>query len=191
MLRQILCEPRLDAVCRDLGIPVRLRRNNRNIYNIFDDGGEFLYRRCPPDIVFNQDGTLTAASAGPTFKPPRDISCNRERFCDYPTDVLYNIKELPHYNDCGVIEAPIGLVNNHTFIYILQQKKGVKIEHTITFVLVHSPEVCMYPHSEIYVMKDGVRLKDVRQETLKTEIRRELSKIFTLKHEPSPNFKLS
>jgi hypothetical protein len=185
-----LLTPKPDAVCKKLGIPKRLRRNNREPFNQFNDGGESLYRWFSPRIDFDYEGNLSAAAIEEIFKPPRDISCNREFFCQHSTDVLYNTKELPHRYGHGVIRTSIELIDNHTFLFTYSRKKGSTENLIITLKVIHSPEECMYPHSEILVLKEGERIKDVKPNSLKTVIRQELSQRFKVCHEPNPHFKL-
>jgi hypothetical protein len=186
-LQEKLLKPKPDEICNELGIPKRLRRNRRESFDEFHDGNEYLYRWFVPEIEYSLDGILSPSTIGKVFSPPLDISCNRAKFCDFSTDVLFNTKNLPHRNEYGVVKTTVGSVASHKFTFF-SNIKNIQEEITIEFQVIHSPEECMYPHSEIIVFKNGVRLKEAKQKSLKDAIRRELSKKFEVCHPPTPNF---
>jgi hypothetical protein len=188
-LQEKLLKPKPDKICNELGIPKRLRRNKRESFDEFHDSNENLYRWFAPEIEYLFDGTLSPSTVGKVFSPPRDISCNRSRFCDYPTDVLFNTNNLPHRNDFGIIKTSILLIEKYRFSVFVSNNKNIEEEIFIEFQVIHSPEECMYPHSEIIVLRNGKRIEgDVKPKKLKTLLREELSRKFKVCHLPTPNF---
>ena len=179
--------PMPESTCEELGIPLRLRRENRDIIPQFDDESECLYRWFKPGLQYSPDGRLSAATVGPVFSPPYDISCNRSSLCASPADVLYSISKLPHRFDHGVIEAQVISVQVHIFEV---QQGSERLQVSLQLGIEHKPEECMYPHSQIIVHKNGERIADeVRpNKMLKTAIRDELARIFTVCHAPNGAF---
>ena len=178
-----------DLTCDELSIPHQLRRNNRSAQD-FTDGDEFLYRWFPPNVEILSDDKLSGAAIGNVFQSPCDISCNRQSLCDQSTDVLYNIKKLPHRFDFGVIQTKIEKIKGYNFDFD-EPIQGVNAVRSISIRLdvQHTPEECMYPHSEILIFKGGELLHDpVKPPTLRTLIRGQLQPLFTVCHQPDPDF---
>ncbi len=134
------------------------------------------------------DKTISETAIGDVFNRPVDTSCNRSSLCRYSTDVLYNIKTLPHRYNFGVMKTSIEKVDGYTFQYNLQID-GKNQTVSIKFTLEHKPEECMYPHTEIKVYKDGVLLKnEVKPPSLRKAIRLKLAPLFDVCHRPDLNF---
>ena len=168
--------------CKELLIPPRLWLYKGAGNKKFNDGAEYLYRRFPPNIEITPEGRLSGATIKGAISPPFDISCNRSSLSDYATDVLYNIKELPHRFHYGVIEATVESLKGR----IIPFREGKELL-SLRFDIEHTPEKCMYPHSEITVYKNEIKL-DKASKTIKTLIRDELAKVFIVCHHPDPTF---
>lgn len=174
--------------CDELSIPEQLRCNSRQSL-AFETATERLFRWFPPELESEPDGTLSLASISSAFSPPSDISCNRESLCSHPTDVLYNSEKHPHRFDFGVIRAVIGEIVAVTHAY--EEKDGFnnRTTRTITFEVEHTPEICMYPHSEIRVFRDAVMLQgDIKPKAAKIAVREALQPLFIVCHHPDPQF---
>lgn len=178
-------------MCEELGIPHRLITPDQPIINEFNDGLELLYRWFSPNLEFSHDGQLTGAILGQIFKDPYDISCNRSELCEYSTDVLYDHEKGNHRFNYGIIQATVESIKYRTFVFMQPVQGSSKPEEvSVELDIIHTPEECMYPHSEITVYKNGERIKnEVKPASLKTFIRSELSKVFTVCHAPDPAFK--
>ena len=178
------------SICDDLSIPVRLRREKRDVVPFSTDSKECLYRWFKPDTEYSDSGRLSSATIGEVFTPLYDVSCNRSSLCEKSTDVLYNTVKLPHRFNFGVIEASVESIHGHVFEYELNQKDGIE-RITIRFEVEHKPEECMYPHSQIVLYRNGVRVSDaIKPPTLKTATRSELALLFNVCHKPDPDYKL-
>lgn len=168
--------------CEELLIPSRLWRNKRTSDKEFNDGAEYLYRRFPPDIEITPEGRLSGAMIKDAISPPFDVSCNRSSMCDRATDVLYNIKQLPHRFHHGVIEATVESIKGRTVPF----REGKELL-SLRFDIEHKPERCMYPHSIITIYKNEIKT-DRASKTLRTLIRDELAQVFIVCHKPDPAF---
>lgn len=142
----------MSGLCSSLRIPERLHTNNREIDNDFR--GEEIYRR------FNISGersnwennrTLSAS----IFPVDRD-SCNRQKFSLSPNDVLYNTRPQDngaHYLHHGIIMFKAEAVEEFDETLTENGKNRIfklRIEHV--------PTECMYPHCEVHVFENGVKL---------------------------------
>lgn len=166
--------------CEELRIPFRLRTSPEKSIIPCDDGDELLYRRTHPSIDLGGPVVLSAASLGEVFRPPNHISCNRSRFCERETDVLYNTSGPKHHTTWGVIGTSVGRVRFCEFDY--NGRIG-------TFRVEHTPEPCMYPHSEIFVYLGDERLnKNINSKSLKSLVRFALAPIFDVYHLPDLGF---
>lgn len=179
--------------CRTLKIPKRLHQNQRPVNNNFADKNEFLFRWFNPKIEYESNGKLSAATIGEVFQPPNFISCNRSKFCKYSTDVLYNQIRLPHREGFGVIEAKVRDIDDCSFEFIF--KKGMKGQENTAVIrlsLDHKPEKCMYPHSEIIILENGVKIKGSKPAppTFRDAIRENIAPLFRVCHEPNESFRL-
>lgn len=171
-----------EPTCEELRIPPRLWRNKGTGNKEFNDGAEYLYRRFPPNIEITPEGRLSGATIKDAISPPFNISCNRSSMSDYPTDVLYNIKQLPHRFHYGVIEATVESLKGRTVPF----REGKELL-SLGFDIEHKPESCMYPHSEIVIYKNKIKI-DKASKTIRTLIRDELAKVFSVCHKPNPTF---
>jgi hypothetical protein len=187
--------------CKEYGIPSRLWWNKKLLWwqwkkpikDKFPDGQELLYRWYHPDIELPPDGALnnvTETVLGKIFDPPVDISCNRSTLCKYPTDVLYNFIDGNHRFTYGIIVTSVGNVNEYTFQCEFKGQDGKTQVVSFTLTLKHSPENCMYPHTEIKFHKEGEVFENVivKPKTLKRAIRSELATLFTVCHYPDSAF---
>ena len=176
-------------ICEELGIPPRLWSKNHPVKDGFVDGEESLYRWYHPDIEMMSDGTLSEAAIGKVFDPPIDISCNRSTLCKYSTDVLYNIEKPLHRFHFGIIETKVKIISEYTFPCKFE-KDGKSQIVSIRLTLKHSPEKCMYPHTEIKCYKDGVVFEneEVKPKSLRKAIRLGIAPLFTVCHYPDPLF---
>lgn len=174
--------------CEELKIPHRLCRNDREIIPHFDSD-EYLYRWFKPNDEFVFEGHISTAVVGDVFRPPHETSVNRSSLCEHSTDVLYNHKGLPHRFDYGVIQAEISYVKGYKFL-ATDNIENNRFQVEIEFSIEHAPEECMYPHSNITVYKnDKLVEEEVKSKVLKADIREELRLLFTVCHNPNPNFK--
>jgi hypothetical protein len=182
-----------ETTCEQLKIPSRLWWNDEEIKNDFEKN-EYLYRRFRPDVDYTYDGELSQASFGRSFSPPCNISCNCSSLCKYSTDVLYSIKkEVPHHFKSGVMKAAIRSIKGQPFKYSIQEKSGERW-FSGRFDVIHKPEKCMYPHTEILVYNEidlvtPNEKREVKPNALKLAIRKELAEVFTICHKPDPNFR--
>lgn len=146
-------------------VPDRLRINNRQPDNEFDDNAEDLYRRVPSEYWPIRSDTLPILLSIP-------LSVARGRYCESPTDVLF-----PSYSSDGVISWTVGDIPSH-----------VREGKAQTFLrLEHCPENDFYPHSEIRAYKslDEVPLKKLKSKPLKAKIRQLLAQKALDRHSPS------
>lgn len=161
--------------CVTPGIPHLLHRDGREIIQDFSTDHR-LFIRVPKGCFEGPDSDIVSLSA---FKSSRQ-STNRDAFSD-PEDVLYNIdaaKEDDHFFDWGIVS--IGIAE-------LEAKVFVHPEQTYSFrsFPFHSPEECMYPHTEILQRRvDDDNEIDVNARTLKTKIRAHYRDLATIVKHP-------
>jgi hypothetical protein len=173
--------------CEELGIPHRLRRNGEKVIPHFENE-ELLFRWFKPNVQ-TIEGKITTASIGDVFRPPHETSVNRSSLCNHPTDVLYNHKGLPHRFNYGVIQAKVNSVEGYEFS-ATDNIGNDKFQVEIKFGAENAPEECMYPHSNITVYKnDKLIEEEIKSRILKADIRDELRLLFTVCHNPNPNFR--
>ena len=128
--------------CDEIGIPGHLHQGERRKINLFKQD-ELLYRRFyvdPPKSTWLKNAKLSAA----VFKLDND-SYNRSYFCNYPLDVLYNIKaksKTDHFFNWGILKINVNSIEDNVFIV---NDKDIEVHFEIN----HEPLKCMYPHSEI------------------------------------------
>jgi hypothetical protein len=140
--------------CGVLNIPERLWRNERAIDNDFKD--DSLYRRF---IVFGDKLTWSSSNLSHVvFKLDRD-SYNKSSLCTEPNDVLYNTRLVDngvHYVNFGILELPCHSLDQINDIPVVLELNGTK--RIFKLQPVHSPEDCMYPHSEILIYEGDVEV---------------------------------
>lgn len=145
----------VDGDCSDLGIPQHLHTGSR-----IPDGeflaDEILYRRYRP--------------AGSDEAPPVEafstsrMSDNRSKFSSKLEDVLYDGCSGKHYLDWSIAKIPVNCLNEAEW-----QHPDQPIAYRLK--VVHRPEKCMYPHSEVVVLQDGEEIDKVKPTTIKQKIR--------------------
>lgn len=177
--------------CKEKGIPQRLWSKNPPDKKDFLNGEELLFRWFEPDIQVLADKPLSESVIGKVFKHPIDVSCNRQSFCKKPTDVLYNHETGKHRFHFGIIESTVNEINGYSFDCNFYGRDGKSHNISIKLKLEHSPEKCMYPHTEIECYQNGKRLKfegEVKPNSFKKAIRYGLASLFKLCHNPDPSF---
>lgn len=177
--------PPQSSPCDALDIPKYLRRSGRQARNSFPNEKERLFRWFPPGIQYAADGQLSAASLPDIFKPPFDISCNRESLCRFPSDVLFNTSEGAHREHCGILAAAVGAIYSAAIEFEVNGQPT-----SLEFTVEHDPEDCMFPHTLIGVFVAGGRVVRKPSNTAKTFIRDQLALAFRVFHEPNQNFTL-
>jgi hypothetical protein len=151
--------------CGEKGIPGHLHTDGRDANQTFL-ATELLYRRFRKSIeaTANSDTEMLP----PDLFPLRSDSLNRAAYCK-PEDVLYNSNGAPHYFEQGICQFSVGCAEE-----IMAVKSDANGKNTYTLKIVHKPEDCMYPHSEIAVYKDGTLIDSVNPKSVKQEIRQKL-----------------
>jgi hypothetical protein len=154
-----------DSACQKLGIPVHLHQSGR-VADQSCDADETLYRRVADDVplVVGERPPLAAFTT-------RKMSQNRARYCHSPEDVLYNIKAPVHFFSWGIVGF---LVKN---VEVLKLKHPHDTAKEYTLKVIHKPEKCMFPHSEVEVFENGRRLDEIKPPSIKTLIKDEISKL--------------
>jgi hypothetical protein len=152
--------------CVGLGIPLRLCRSDREVVEV--QTTDKLYRRFAKDLyqVSSVNNELSASA----FQLKND-SYNLKSLCELPSDVLYNIESSEHYFDQGVVEIDLTKLDGAEVVFESdkRKKKG-------RFKVVHIPEDCMYPHTEIHVYIDDVLTNPVTTKTARALLKDELKK---------------
>lgn len=147
--------------CNAICIPEQLHWNARPIDENFDN--ENLFRRVR--IPIHQNKISETENSAMIF-PIKDDSCNREKYSG-PYDVLFNVNA----NNCNEHFLNYGIVQINSN-YIINEKFSPEGTNDIyTFKILHSPTECMYPHCEITVFKNEVRVSDSKPKSVKAYIR--------------------
>ena len=134
-----------DPVCLDRGIPEHLHSKGKPSDDRFEST-EALYRR------------FRKGTAG--IKPPitafttREMSVVRAKHCQSEVDALYNCDSDEHFFTWAIAELSVLDIENICLIHPTEKKR-------FTFKLVHRPEQCWYPHSEVWVFADGERTSNM------------------------------
>lgn len=158
--------PPVDSICSSLGIPPHLHQMERK-----DDEDfaltELLFRWYVPLKEIKEEGWIWIPMSGA-------MSVNRGRYSQHPTDVLYDIREGKHR--FGQAEIAV---------FQVWEIRGIEIQHPTlesrhyTLEIVHAPERCMYPHTNIRVLLNGEPVgADALPKTAKTELRRKFTKVY-------------
>lgn len=139
--------------CEILGIPNHLHKNQRELDTIFDEE-EVLYRRFKIERS-KWEGTIQESSAVFELK---DDSYNRSKYCLSPTDVLYS-STGEYYENWGIGSVSISKISGNKKSIINNEIRNftIKVEHT--------PEICNYPHCEVFIYEDGIG-KDKKNQLL-------------------------
>jgi hypothetical protein len=120
----------------------------------------------------------------PGHKHLEDQSANSEKLnglCGVPPDVLYDTRYGRHerYASWQIAKLPVAEIltlnipNPNT--RILNPDGSVKVDK-LSFEVIHDPQPCMYPHCEIYAIKNGKRPPKVAS-GFKTAVRAEFARI--------------
>jgi len=148
--------------CSELGIPSHLHRNGRGIDPHFEPE-EHYYRRFKRTVhnvpVVGEDGRISGSIVS-----TRNMSGNREKYCNSPDDVLYDINSADHFFAWGIWEVKISKVEGLRFNHPVEAR-------AYTVRVVHEPEDCMYPHSIIRVLENGEPVPRIKSNMVKTKIR--------------------
>jgi hypothetical protein len=155
-----------DPLCSSFHIPGRLHRCGKS--SIPDFGKrEILYRRYDPKrasvkLPFPEDVISTAISFD------RGMSVNRSTLCSSPADVLFEVKSGQHYAGHAILVLEIARLQ----VWSFSTNDGSNV---YTVQVGHTPTQCMYPHSDVTLLLNGIAVNDVSPKTLKTEIKRALA----------------
>jgi len=158
-------------ICNLDYIPLHLHTNDQPIIDQFYIG-EKLFYRCKPENLTKPYDNISLY----------DISHNRD-FNNAQTftenDVFYNIIEgdlREKYDDLNFISFHIKNLSKGKHTYI----KHLAIEDlTATIILKHAPVPCMYPHSVLEILINGVVINN---ENYKTELGKKNQKFSTLRN---------
>jgi hypothetical protein len=132
-------------------IPTRLHTDNKNTVSQFTVG-EFLYRRCEPEILANPFRSISLT----------ELSHNRggdnsNALCN-PTDVLFSIKEEEDFEIYSnkvvcILEIKSLTSQNEYKKEYTQVKNGEN--YSCVMELLHDPLPCMYPHCVFRIKLNG------------------------------------
>ncbi|MCE7072019.1 hypothetical protein LZG74_17010 [Dyadobacter sp. CY327] len=172
----------MSEVCTALGIPEHLWKLERPNIEIGED--DSLYRRVAKHFFFPGDvsGKISAVAF-----PLKNDSYNLASLCEVPGDVLFSIKlDVPHFEDHGIIEIQISSIRTSEFEY-----SGGQETFTCRFDIVHRPEDCMYPHTEIHVMVNDINQNPPNSRQAKDALRMILRKSHEIILHPLPGIESS
>lgn len=172
-----------DLACDDLGIPEHLHTKDRPEVSQFGEN-EKLFRRFPEkdpggnkNILIKGGKEVLSINVFST----REMSCNREKFCSCPEDVLYNTSSKNHFNDYGIIS--IDTINIEKF-----EEKHPEIDNTkYGLKILHKPEKCMYPHTQINCIQNNTPVREISPSSIKTKIKELYLKNSTIFKLPKTN----
>ena len=145
--------------CDGLNIPERLYRNNQEPNSLFEQN-EDLFRRFPPDpykLLPNDEISISNISL---IDRVLELSVNRDLYCEDARDCLYNVKTGDHYYSYGIISFKVETIESYEILHPEHPKRN----WVYKFRLVHKPHECMYPHSEVEVIRttdDESEIKDI------------------------------
>src|SRR5690606_28772290 len=90
--------------------------------------------------------------------PLRNDSYNRGKYSNLD-DVLFNINAKnrdDHFFSWGILSIKVEVLKD------IQEKVDIGEQiNTYTFSCEHSPETCMYPHTEVHAYKDGEKINSI------------------------------
>jgi hypothetical protein len=135
--------------CFALKIPARLHRDGKPAVQDFSDKTEKLYRRCNPDKGLEDAKEILRFDPG--------LSLNRKRFSDFPADVLFDPKKGHHHAGWKIFEFAVGDLALKSWTHPDRPGELVTIE------LWHTPEKCMYPHTDLFFSLNGQRVSNKKQ----------------------------
>lgn len=147
--------------CDEICIPKRLHWEAKPIDDDFNN--EVLFRRVRVPINENK---IKEKEISAIIFPIKDDSCNREKYSS-ANDVLYNINAKKcdeHFLNFGIVS----INSNHILSESITPYGSSDI---FTFRILHSPTECMYPHCEVLIFKNDVRITDNKPKSVKAYIR--------------------
>lgn len=176
----VLLGLRQNNACSKLGIPKYLSTGSRIKDPIFSDD-EKIYRRftTPGDIDDWKKSKLTGESISASIFPVDDDSVNRGKYSKKPEDVLYNTREQDqgaHYVNHGILYFTVSKFQRLS----IKTKEPIRSNNNVvdfTFHLEHKPEACMYPHTEIWILRNGKKADIRSPKSVRALVRDELFEI--------------
>jgi len=166
-----------DSNCTDLNIPSHLHTNNRpNIQNF--SATENVYRRFPPNGYDGQDYVFVESDGTKKVLPHvfhhglHEMSVVREKYSKNFKDALYRPDNKSHYFNWGVAQLKLSDFITNTFPTDNGEFFSLTIEHT--------SYPCIYPHSDICVLKNGEKIIEIKPKALRTKIKNHYSNIAKL-----------
>jgi hypothetical protein len=164
-----------NPVCSAFGIPARLHRNNQPVDNDFS-APEFFYRRYPFEDLLKSQKPYPENIYSVALSFRDGMSVNRGRYCSHPGDVLFNDSSEEHYHlDYGVVQLEV------EGLHYWSNSRRADDTGEYTLEIVHEPMDCMYPHSSVYLKKNGNRTDGPKGGGLKMQIKRAVAKASLLK----------
>ncbi len=156
-----------DPTCSELGIPSHLHRNGRGIDPHFEPE-EHYYRRFKRAVqnvpVVGEDGRISESIVS-----TRNMSGNREKYCNSPEDVLYDINSAEHFFSRGIWKVQVSSIDGMSFNHPEKAR-------AYTIRVFHNPEDCMYPHAIVQVLENGKPITGIKSKSVKTKIRKEIAR---------------
>jgi hypothetical protein len=128
-----------DTACQARGIPDHLHTSDRQPDEQFEPT-EALYRRFEHGIEGNRPS--------PAIFTTREMSVARSKYCRSKTDALYNCDSDQHFLRWAIAELSVSDVEKTCWKHPTDVKE-------FRFKLIHRPEQCWYPHSEVRTFADG------------------------------------
>ncbi|EQA47334.1 hypothetical protein LEP1GSC050_1807 [Leptospira broomii serovar Hurstbridge str. 5399] len=162
-------------MCEHKNIPDRLHTNGKKEdqdFGLF----EKLYRRFPPGIPRNNKNGRYVIDSD-------ELSLNREKYSNDPTDVLFRTTTGDYLSDYGILQFSVELFSNLNLQHDTE-------EILFTFKIAHKPEACMYPHSIIVPYKNGKQVDRISSNFIKTAYREKLwtfAKSFIIRESSPPS----
>lgn len=168
--------------CASLEIPHHLSKNGRLEDQIFLLE-EKIYRWFAPkdsdgeSYILKDPNTGEEVISTAIFRTD-GMSCVREKFIKELKDVLYNIKSKEHFFDFGIVEFEVEKIEVKVFEHptIAGTKYSLK--------LVHRPEECLYPHSEVQVLENEIAKSDIKPSSIRTKVKAEYQRICKIVKRP-------
>ena len=164
--------------CQISDIPRRLHWANRSIKKSLNKG-DWLYMRHEP----LPDGEPYVGKI-PGHDHLGDQSVNSRKISGIsgsPKDVLYDTQKGQHFRDYQIAKFSVNEVRtlNLPNPNVITKKIIGKtaVNDVYTFVVVHVPTSCMYPHCEIHAYKNGDKVDGDVKNSMRTVIRMQFAKI--------------
>ncbi len=151
--------------CSKLGIPDHLHQDDRVPDQSFEEG-ELLYRRFR--VLGKVEDWKNDKSLSVAIFEIKNDSFNRSKYSN-PEDVLYNDNfeaDGKHHTSNGILSLPVAELNEFDFP-VLQNK----ILKHYTIKVSHTPLVCNYSHSEIFVLEEEQQIDSNKPKSMKAALR--------------------